>query len=72
MEINVYVENGYEDRAHYLSCMSEDYNLELEAVYHLSELLGEDEDFDGLVVALEDEEENQYLRYSSQPVIYRT
>ena len=70
MEINVYVENGYEDRDFYLSCLSDDYDVKLETVLHLSELLGEDEDFDGLVVALEDEEENQYLRYSSQPVIY--
>lgn len=53
---NVYRENGYNDREDYLSCIAEDYGPDLEQVVRpLAELLGPDEDFDGLVSALEDE-----------------
>jgi len=53
---NVYRENGYNDREDYLSCMAEDYGLDLEQVVRpLADLLGPNEDFDGLVSALEDE-----------------
>jgi len=56
MSQNVYQENGYESRKHYLRCMSEDYNVPLEVVYSLASILGPSEDFDGLVNALEDAE----------------
>lgn len=53
---NVYKQNGYADREDYLSCIAEDFGLDLEEVVRpLAELLGPDEDFDGLVVMLEDE-----------------
>ena len=56
MSTNVYKANGYEDREDYLSCLAEDYGLSLEEVVRpLAELLGPDEDFDGLVSSLEDE-----------------
>lgn len=56
MSTNVYKANGYEDREDYLSCLAEDYGLSLEEVVRpLAELLGPDEDFDGLVSLLEDE-----------------
>ncbi len=48
---NVYKENGYADRADYLSCLAEDYGIDLQA---LADLLGPIEDFDGLVSSLED------------------
>ena len=51
---NIYQENGYADRDDYLNCLSEDYNVSIEDVYSLAEMLGENEDFDGLVSALED------------------
>lgn len=52
---NVYIENGYQDRDQYLSCIAEDYGLDLdEVVKPLANLLGPSEDFDGLVSALED------------------
>lgn len=54
METNVYEENGYADRKDYLECISDDYGVPLDIVLSLAELLGETEDFDGLVVALED------------------
>ena len=51
---NIYKENGYADRDDYLNCLSEDYGVSIEDVYSLAEMLGENEDFDGLVSALED------------------
>ena len=56
MSTNIYKANGYDDREDYLSCLAEDYGLSLEEVVRpLAELLGPDEDFDGLVSSLEDE-----------------
>ena len=54
--MSVYTENGYENRKDYLQCMSEDYGVPLDVVYSLAQMLGKDEDFDGLIVALEDAE----------------
>ena len=56
MDENIYQENGYADRDDYLTCLSEDYGVSIEDVYSLTEILGEHEDFDGLVSALEDAE----------------
>jgi len=56
MSKNIYQENGYESRKHYLQCMSEDYNIPLEVVYSLASILGPSEDMDGLINALEDAE----------------
>ena len=50
----VYQENGYADRADYLNSLSEDYGIPAEAVLALAEVLGPDEDFDGLISSLED------------------
>ena len=52
MDENIYQENGYADRGDYLNCLSEDYSVSIEDVYSLAEMLGENEDFDGLVVIL--------------------
>ena len=51
---NIYQENGYADKDDYLTCLSEDYGVPIESAYSLAEMLGEHEDFDGLVSALED------------------
>ena len=56
MDKNIYQENGYADRDDYLTCLSEDYGVSIEDVYRKEEMLGEHEDFDGLVSALEDAE----------------
>jgi hypothetical protein len=47
----VYEIAGYKNRQEYLNCLAEDYG---EAVYAAAELLGEMEDFDGLVSFCED------------------
>ena len=52
--MSVYKENGYNDREDYLSCMAEDYGVDIETVEALADLLGQTEDFDGLISALED------------------
>ena len=52
----VYRENGYKDREDYLSCIAENYGLDLEQVVRpIADLLGPSEDFDGLIAMLEDE-----------------
>lgn len=49
---NAYTNNGYTDRADYLATLCEEYPREI--VHTLADLLGPDEDFDGLVSSLED------------------
>ena len=50
----VYREKGYADRDDYLNSLSEDYGVPDDAIQALAEVLGPDEDFDGLVSSLED------------------
>ena len=57
METCIYKQNGYKSRSDYLECLSEDYNVPLGTVEALANLYGEVEDFDGLVIALQDIEE---------------
>ena len=52
MDENIYQQNGYADRDNYLTCLSEDYGVSIEDIYDLAEILGENEDFDGLVILL--------------------
>lgn len=53
---NIYQENGYKNREDYLKCMADDYGVPLNVVLSIAEVLGESEDFDGLISALEDAE----------------
>ena len=54
--MDIYVQNGYKDRDHYLSSLAEDYGLDLENVVKpTADLMGPSEDFDGLISILEDE-----------------
>ena len=56
MDNSIYKEHGYESREHYLECLADEYGVALETVLCLADLLGPTEDFDGLVIALEDME----------------
>lgn len=47
-----YIEAGYADRKEYLECLAEDLDMDYEQVKQTAELLGPEEDFDMLVVAL--------------------
>lgn len=55
--MSIYQEKGYNSREDYLQCMADDYGVPLEVVNNLAMMLGEIEDFDGLIVALEDAED---------------
>ena len=57
----VYTKNGYEDRNDYLTSLADDYGMELATVNELASILGESEDFDGLVTTIEDHEDGMYL-----------
>lgn len=52
--MNDYIEAGYETRKQYLESLSDQYDVDIEMVIALASLLGRDEDFDGLISALED------------------
>lgn len=52
--MNIYVENGYKNRDEYLSCLAEDFDIDLEVVINIANTLGIEEDFDYLVTLLED------------------
>lgn len=52
--MSIYTENGYENRREYLRELAQDYAVDLDRVLMMSDELGHDEDFDGLVSALED------------------
>lgn len=54
MNNDIYQANGYNDREDYLSGLAEDYGVDLDTVKALADLLGPNEDFDGLVSQLED------------------
>ena len=60
-ELNVYQQNGYYNRTDYLRCMAEDYCVPFDTVLVLADMLGPNEDFDGLVCALEDAEEMESM-----------
>lgn len=50
---NDYAANGYATRAAYLADLAQEYDAG--KVYALAEMLGPSEDFDGLLIALEDD-----------------
>ena len=49
-----YTDEGYESRQEYLKCLAEDYGVSLDVVIALAEIMGPNEDFDGLVNEVED------------------
>lgn len=58
--MTVYEENGFTSRKEYLQSLAEDYDMDYEDVEMLAAILGETEDFDGLVTTLEDYCEGWY------------
>jgi len=51
---DIYTDNGYTDRAEYLDSLVEEYGVDIDVVFNLAEILGPNEDFDGLVTTLQD------------------
>ena len=52
--MNIYEEHGYSSRHDYLRTLAETTGVRLDIVLMMAEMLGPDEDFDGLVTMLED------------------
>lgn len=50
---NIFFENGYTDIDDYIKCLSEDYDLTVEAVRSIVEAFPDDELFDGVIIAIE-------------------
>lgn len=55
--MSIYQDHGYESRKDYLDSLADDLGVNPGTVYMLADLLGPNEDFDGLVTALEDHAE---------------
>ena len=47
--MNLYKDNGYKSRTEYLKSLAEEFNISVSEVKMISELIGKEEDFDGLV-----------------------
>jgi hypothetical protein len=56
-EQSAYERHGYASRRDYLLDMASEYGVPIQVVLAVAAMLGESEDFDGLVNALEDWEE---------------
>lgn len=54
MTTDLYHHYGFDSRTDYLSSLAEDYGVPFGEVKALADLLGPEEDFDGLVTSLDD------------------
>ena len=52
--MSIYTDNGYLNRRDYLDELAEDYGVPKDYVYQAAQLLGPEEDFDGLVTTIQD------------------
>jgi len=52
--MNSYQELGFETRKQYLESLADDFGISKQKVMMIADLLGETEDFDGLITSLED------------------
>jgi hypothetical protein len=52
--MSIYTDEGYANRRAYLDSLADDFGLDRSTVYALAGILGPNEDFDGLICALED------------------
>jgi energy-converting hydrogenase A subunit M len=52
--MSAYTEEGYKNRRDYLENLADDMGLDVDEVFAMADILGRDEDFDGLVTACED------------------
>ena len=63
---NVYQEHGFANRKEYLKHLAEDYDVPEEQVFMLAQLLGKNEDFDGLVSSIQDLSSERERYYSKK------
>jgi len=52
--MTVYQTEGYKNRTDYLRGLAQEMEIDTSTVFMMADLLGESEDFDGLVTSLED------------------
>ena len=52
--MDIYREHGYKDRKDYLESLALEFGLPKRVVFTVANMLGENEDFDGLLTTLED------------------
>ena len=52
--MTIYQENGFESRKEYLLDLADNMGMDASIVFALADMLGNSEDFDGLVTSLED------------------
>jgi hypothetical protein len=52
--MTIYQENGFDNRKAYLIDLAEMHGINVQTVFTLASILGSNEDFDGLVCALDD------------------
>ena len=50
----IYEEQGFKNRKEYLEDLADQFGVDEHTVYALADILGESEDFDGLIAELED------------------
>jgi len=58
--MSIYKENGFENRNDYLDFLADDYGVSPYKVHALASLLGESEDFDGLITSVQDLSEGYF------------
>jgi len=51
---SIYNLKGFKNRREYLENVADDYGVDVESVFALADLLGPEEDFDGLVSTVQD------------------
>lgn len=56
---NPYKEHGFTTRSSYLSSLANQFDLPLSTVFSYAQILGSNEDFDGLITMLKDHEEDE-------------
>jgi hypothetical protein len=54
VKTNVYQQHGFANRAAYLADLADQYGVPVATVLALADILGPNEDFDGLVTEIED------------------
>ena len=52
--MNIYQSEGFANRREYLEDLADNFGIDVKTVFTLASILGSNEDFDGLVTALED------------------
>ena len=52
--MSIYTDEGYKNRRDYLEQLADDFGVDPMIVFQFASILGSSEDFDGLILALED------------------